>query len=108
MPSLSHFTAVRRAHWAELERLLARSAGNGLASLDPVEVETLGREYRAVMSDLAIAQRDFPSDQLTEWLNGLAARAHLRLYRAPAFAWRDLGGFFWTSFARRFRAARVY
>jgi len=61
-----------------------------------------------VMSDLAIAQRDFPDDQLTTWLNGLASRAHLRLYRAPAPSWRNLGHFFWTDFARRFRAARGY
>jgi uncharacterized membrane protein SpoIIM required for sporulation len=60
------------------------------------------------VADLAIAQRDFPEDQLTLWLNGLAARAHLRLYRAPAPTWRRLGTFFWIDFARRFRAARPY
>ena len=60
------------------------------------------------MSDLAIARRDFPDDQLTLWLNGLASRAHLRLYRSPAPSWRRLGSCFWTDFARRFRAARGY
>ena len=60
------------------------------------------------VADLAVAQRDFPDDQLTLWLNGLASRAHLRLYRAPAPSWRRLGQFFWTDFARRFRAARPY
>jgi uncharacterized membrane protein SpoIIM required for sporulation len=82
--------------------------GNGLGSLEPHEVDELGRVYRQVISDLAIAQRDFPSDQMTEWLNGLAARAHLRLYRAPAPAWQSLGAFFSTQFARRFRAAGRY
>lgn len=75
---------------------------------DAEHVERLGRGYRQVMSDLAIAQRDFPDDQLTEWLNGLASRAHLRLYRAPAPSWRRLGQFFWADFARRFRSARGY
>lgn len=60
------------------------------------------------MSDLAIARRDFPDDQLTLWLNGLASRAHLRLYRSPAPSWRRFGRFFSTDFARRFRAARNY
>jgi uncharacterized membrane protein SpoIIM required for sporulation len=108
MPSLSNFIATRQPHWAELEQLLARSEGNGLRRLSSGEIETLGREYRQVMSDLAIARRDFPEDQLTLQLNGLAARAHLRLYRAPPPSWRRLGQFFWSDFARRVRAARGY
>jgi uncharacterized membrane protein SpoIIM required for sporulation len=91
-----------------LERLLARSEGNGLRSFDAEQIEALGRAYRRLVSDLAIARRDFPDDQLTMWLNELASRAHLRLYRAPAPSWRRFGRFFWTDFARRFRAARGY
>src|SRR5205823_11208366 len=108
MPSLSHFTATRQARWAELDRLLLRSEGNGLRHFSSAEIEALGQAYRQVVSDLAIAQRDFPDDQLTLWLNGLASRAHLRLYRAPAPSWRRFGRFFWTDFARRFRVARPY
>src|SRR5919199_5824172 len=108
MPSLTHFSATRRAHWAELEQLLARSEGNGLRGFDAAQIEALGRAYRQVISDLAIARRDFPDDPVTLWLNDLASRAHLRLYRAPPPSWRRLGHFFWTDFARRFRAARGY
>jgi uncharacterized membrane protein SpoIIM required for sporulation len=108
MPSLSHFIATRQPHWTELERLLARSEGHGLREFEAADIEALGREYRHVVSDLAIARRDFPEDQLTVWLNGLAARAHLRLYRAPPGSWKRLGRFFWTDFARRVRAARGY
>src|SRR6202790_4167259 len=106
MPSLNHFSASRQPHWAELESLLARSDGNGLRKFDAGEIEAFARAYRQTVTDLAIAQRDFPDDQLTLWLKSLAARAHLRLYRAPAPSWRRLGLFFWTDFARRFRAAR--
>src|SRR5207244_4693759 len=108
MPSLNHFTASRQPRWTELEALLARSEGNGLRSFDADQIEALARAYRQVVSDLALAQRDFPDDQLTLWLNGLASRAHLRLYRAPAPSWRRFGRFFWSDFARRFRAARPY
>ena len=108
MPSLNHFTASRQPRWAELEALLSRSEGNGLRSFDADQIEAFARTYRQVVSDLALAQRDFPDDQLTLWLNGLASRAHLRLYRAPAPSWRRFGLFFWTDFARRFRAARPY
>src|SRR5216684_6468718 len=108
MPSLNHFTASRQPRWAELEGLVARSEGNGLRSFDADQIEAFARAYRQVVSDLALAQRDFPEDQLTWWLNGLATRAHLRLYRAPAPSWRRFGQFFWTDFARRFRSARAY
>ncbi|MBV9895292.1 MAG: stage II sporulation protein M [Chloroflexi bacterium] len=108
MPSLSQFIATRQAHWNLLEQLLARGEGNGLRRFEASDIEALGREYRQVISDLAIARRDFPDDQLTVWLNGLASRAHLRLYRAPAGSWKRLGRFFWSDFARRVRAARRY
>jgi uncharacterized membrane protein SpoIIM required for sporulation len=108
MPSLNHFTASRQPRWAELEGLLARGEGNGLRSFNADQIEAFARAYRQVVSDLALAQRDFPDDQLTLWLNALASRAHLRLYRAPAPSWRRFRGFFWTDFARRFRAARPY
>src|SRR2546428_5570920 len=108
MPSLNHFTASRQPRWTELEGLLARSEGNGLRSFDADQIEAFARAYRQVVSDLALAQRDFPDDQLTLWLNGLASRAHLRLYRAPAPSWQRLGRFFWTDLARRFRAARPF
>jgi uncharacterized membrane protein SpoIIM required for sporulation len=108
MPSLSHFTPSRQPHWAELETLIARSEGNGLRSFDADQIESFARAYRQTVCDLAIARRDFPDDQLTLWLNGLASRAHMRLYRAATPSWRRLGQFFWTDFARRFRAARPY
>ena len=94
--------------WTELEALLNRIEGSGLRGFDAEDIEALGRAYRQVVSDLAVARRDFPDDQLTVWLNALAARAHLRLYSAPPPAWRRLGEFFWTDFARRFRAAWPY
>ncbi len=108
MPSLSHFSASRRATWNELDALLRRSEGAGLRSFTASDVEALGRAYRQVVSDLALAQRDFPDDQLTQSLNALAARAHLRLYRSPPPSWRRFGAFFWSDFARRFRAAGLY
>ena len=108
MASLSHFIASRQAHWNRLEQLLARGDGNGLRRFSAEDIEALGHEYRQVVSDLAIARRDFPDDQLTLSLNALAARAHLRLYRAPSPSWGRFGKFFWAGFARRFRSAGGY
>jgi uncharacterized membrane protein SpoIIM required for sporulation len=108
MPSLNQFIERRRPDWLRLEDLLARSEGNGLRRMPAADLDDLGRTYRQVVSDLAIARRDFPEDELTATLNALAARAHLRLYRAPASTWRRLGAFFTTDFARRLAAARGY
>jgi uncharacterized membrane protein SpoIIM required for sporulation len=108
MPSLSQFIAGRRAAWAKLEVLLDRSEGNRLRTLTAGDLDALGHGYREVVSDLAVARRDFPDDQLTDALNSLAARAHLRLYRAPAASWRNLLGFFWFGLPRRFRQAGGY
>ena len=108
MPSLNQFIEQRRPQWLRLEELLARSEGNGLRRMSAAELDDLGRSYRQVVSDLAIARRDFPDDELTATLNALAARAYLRLYRAPPSTWRRLGAFFTTGFARRLVEARGY
>jgi uncharacterized membrane protein SpoIIM required for sporulation len=107
VPSLTRFIATRRQHWERLEQLLARSGGNGLRTLSAGEIEDLGRAYRQLVSDLALAQRDFPHDQLTASLNALATRAHLQLYRAPPRTWRRLLAFLTTGFARRLWQARL-
>jgi uncharacterized membrane protein SpoIIM required for sporulation len=108
MPSLAQFISTRREEWGRLEALLARAEGAGLRRLSADELESLGRGYRRLIADVALAQRDFPHDQLTIWLNALAARAHLRLYQAPGGSWRRLARFFAIGFPQRFRAAWRY
>lgn len=108
MPSVAQFIAARRERWQELETLLKRSDGNGLRSLRSDDLDRLGAGYRHVVSDLAIAQRDYPREEVTRALNDLATRAHMRLYRAPSGSWRRIGAFFTIDFARRFRDAWPY
>ena len=108
MPSLAQFIATRREEWGRLEALLARSEAGGLRRLSAAELDELGRGYRRLVSDVALAQRDFPHDQLTISLNTLAARAHLHLYQAPGGSWRRLLRFFVFGFPKRFRAAWRY
>ncbi len=108
MPSLGQFTAVRQEAWRELDSLLKRSEGNGLRSLSATDVEMLGRRYRQVVSDLAIANRDFPNDELSASLNALAGRAHLRMYRGRSAPLHRIFDFFTVEFARRFRVSLGY
>ena len=104
MAAVDEFIAEHRPGWTELERLLLR-AGQNPRRLEAVDLERLGQLYRHVAADLAAARRDFPREQVTRYLNDLAARAYPTLYRAPAGAWRRLGQFFLEEFPARFRAS---
>lgn len=96
------FYQSRQADWKALTELLDR-AQRGLQRLSPEEVNTLGRLYRAATSDLALAQRDFPNQRVTAYLNQLVARAHAVLYRTEPLAFGRLWRFAKTGFPRAYR-----
>jgi uncharacterized membrane protein SpoIIM required for sporulation len=85
--------------------MLLDRAGSDPRRLEAFEIERLSQLYRQVVSDLALARRDFPRDQVVEYLNGLASRAYPLVYRAPVGSWRRLGQFFLEEFPARYRAA---
>lgn len=103
MPSPEAFVAGRRADWTRLEALLRVAETGNLARLSAEELEELGRLYRRLTSDLAIAQRDFPGDRATAYLNQLLARAHAQVYRTEAAGRRRLLAFFQADFPRLYR-----
>src|SRR6185369_12414551 len=76
--------------------------------LEASEIEQIGRLYRQVTSDLAVARRDFPRDQVIDYLNGLAARAYPLVYRAPSGSWQQISRFFLHDFADRYREASPF
>jgi uncharacterized membrane protein SpoIIM required for sporulation len=96
------FIAAKRPAWERLTRLLDR-AQNGLAELSADELTELGRLYRQATSDLAMARRDFPRHRVSEYLNGLAGRAHGVVYRGRSTRGHELLAFFTTTFPRAFR-----
>ena len=96
------FYQSRQADWKALTQLLDRSQ-RGLEQLSPDEVNALGRLYRAATSDLALAQRDFPNQRVTAYLNQLVARAHAVLYRSEPLAIGRLWRFATTGFPRVYR-----
>ncbi|MBI4491508.1 MAG: stage II sporulation protein M [Chloroflexi bacterium] len=93
----------RRGDWARLEALLARAGAGNLRRLEAEELEELGRLYRRLTSDLALAQRDYPGDRLTGYLNQLAARAHAQVYRTEASGWPRVWAFLLVDFPRLYR-----
>lgn len=65
--------------------MLVESAQGRVTRLGAEETLELARLYRVATSDLAVAQRDFKRDAVTERLNDLVAAAHAIVYsEAPA------------------------
>ncbi len=101
------FYQSRQADWKALTQLLDRSQ-RGLEQLSPEDINALGRLYRAATSDLALAQRDFPNQRVTAYLNQLVARAHAVLYRSEPLAFGRLWRFATTGFPRVYRETLAF
>jgi uncharacterized membrane protein SpoIIM required for sporulation len=101
------FFQSRQTDWKTLTELLERGQRD-LSRLSPDEVETLGRLYRAATSDLAVAQRDYPNQRVTAYLNQLVARAHAVIYRSEPLALGRLWRFVTTGFPRAYRETLVF
>jgi uncharacterized membrane protein SpoIIM required for sporulation len=101
------FIAQKRPAWERLTTLLNRARG-GLNTLSAEDLQTLGRLYREATSDLAVARRDFPNHPVSDYLNGLVARAHGVVYRERSTRLRGIVTFFTHTFPRSFRATWTY
>src|SRR4051794_30122553 len=77
---LTTFLQQRRPEWRQLEQLLDRVEGSGLASLDEDQAVEFGRLYRRAASDLNQAQTFVTGDTTVRYLNDLVARAYLAIY----------------------------
>ncbi len=77
---LEEFVLRRHEAWRRLEALV-QQADRDIAVLAEADVRDLGLLYRQATSDLALAQRDFPGERVTVYLNQLVARAHPVIYR---------------------------
>jgi uncharacterized membrane protein SpoIIM required for sporulation len=79
------FIEKRKANWKRLEELLGRARGaRALRRLHREEVRELGRIYRRVASDLAIARVESRDQRLINYLNNLVIRAHGEIYRTES------------------------
>lgn len=100
------FVSRRRPEWQRLEALLAAArAGHRLRPRDAI---TLAGLYRRATSDLARAQRDWPEEAVTRYLNGLVARGHGTVYRGGGAVLRRLWRFYSETVPRTYRIAGPY
>lgn len=98
------FYQSRQQHWQALTRLLT-DAEHGMGHLSPEQITRLGQLYRAAASDLAYAQREFPRQRVTAYLNQLVGRAHAVVYRSEPLGARRMLRFAASGFPRAFRQA---
>ncbi|MFZ4660502.1 MAG: stage II sporulation protein M [Caldilineaceae bacterium] len=101
------FLAERRSAWQQLESLLTQTKTD-IRRLSPQELADLGRLYRATTSDLALAQRDFPNQRVTHYLNGLVSRAHAQIYQEEPLRRQALVQFYRCDFPLLYRAFLPY
>src|SRR5262245_24082313 len=95
---LATFLSQRQASWRQLEELLARAEGSGLAALGDEGAVELGALYRRASADLNQAQTFVRGEATERYLNGLVARAYLVIHGRrkadPLGAlWRFLTGY---------------
>lgn len=101
------FYQSRKGDWILLTELLDRGERQ-INHLSAEEIQTLGRLYRAAASDLAIAQRDYPGQPVTTYLNQLVARTHSLLYRDQPMAINKFWRFMTSGFPRLYRQTFAY
>ena len=90
------FIQKRQPQWKELEAILRRVEGSGLASLDEGQAVEFGRLYRTAASDLNQAQTFVRGDATVQYLNDLVARCYLVIYtKTRVDLWGLLRYLFW-------------
>jgi len=103
----NEFYQSRRQDWEVLSKLVERAQLDA-SRLSPQEIERLASLYRAASSDLALAKRDFPRQQTTQYLNHLVARAHAILYQGEPLAFNRISSFVTGGFPRLFRETFIF
>lgn len=101
------FIRRQEKSWRRLEELTDRSWTNAEA-LSEDELQEFGRLYLIASSDLALAQRDFPSQRVTRYLNQLVGRAHAHLYRKEPLRLQQLFSFYRAAFPFLYRRLLPY
>lgn len=104
---VDEFYQSRKGDWETLSKLLDQSQKD-MRGLSEAQVRDMARLYRATTSDLALAKRDFPRNEVTVYLNQLVARAHAVVYRSEPLALKQLWYFATVGFPRLFREAWIF
>ena len=102
------FVTRRRPEWDRLEKLLRRAGTSRVGGLLPTEVLSLAALYRRATADLARAKRDWPTEPVAGYLNGLVARGHAAVYRPGGHPLEQIATFYKRTLPQTYRGAAPY
>ncbi|HVH65023.1 MAG TPA: stage II sporulation protein M [Candidatus Acidoferrum sp.] len=102
------FVTRRRPEWDRLEKLLARTGIARTSGLRANEVLSLAALYRRATADLARAKRDWPTEPVAAYLNGLVARGHAAVYRPGGNIIERIATFYRRTLPQTYRASAPY
>lgn len=98
------FVSARKQRWDRLETRIAQIDRRGVGTLTAADVDELAFDYRALTSDLAMAQTRNYDRTIVAYLNGLGARAHAYVYLGTSRSgWSGLRHFVGSTFPRELR-----
>src|SRR5438270_752309 len=102
------FVTRRRPEWDRLEKLLQRAGNSRVGGLRPTEVLSLAALYRRATADFARAQRDWPTEPVAAYLNGLVARGHAAVYRQGGNLGQRIAIFYRQTLPQTYRQAAPF
>lgn len=102
------FVTRRRPEWERLETLLTRAGTSRVGGLRPTEVLSLAGLYRRATADLARAKRDWPTEPVAGYLNGLVARGHAAVYQQGGHLGQRVAAFYTRTLPQTYRASAPY
>jgi uncharacterized membrane protein SpoIIM required for sporulation len=102
------FVTRRRPEWDRLEKLLQRAGTSRVGGLLPTEVLSLAALYRRATADFARSQRDWPTEPVAGYLNGLVARGHAAVYRQGGNLGQRVASFYTRTLPQTYRAAAPF
>jgi uncharacterized membrane protein SpoIIM required for sporulation len=105
---VDEFVGRRRAEWDRLEKLLSRAGTSRVGGLRPGEVLALAGLYRRATADFARAQRDWPTEPVATYLNGLVARGHAAVYRQGGNLAERIATFYKRTLPQTYRGAAPF
>jgi len=103
---VNQFVKQRESDWRRLQILMDKRKGR--APLTAAEVRELGRLYRAVTSDLALARRDYPGQKVTVYLNQLLTQTHAYIYQQDVTDFKPVVRYFTHTLPQTFRQTWVF
>ncbi len=102
------FVSRRRPEWDRLEKLLTRAGTSRVGGLRATEVLSLAALYRRATADFARAKRDWPTEPVATYLNGLVARGHAAVYRQGGNLGERIAIFYKRTLPQTYRESAPY